>query len=287
MIIPAGTPEKTSLLYGLTYPVGTDAELTTPFATFAFGQAINWLSNVFAQGSIPSGFEGSDKAVITLTYPDTTVVLVDVFLSFGEQYHLIIKEGKAIAYLPNGGSADSVSTFDLNFDEEGESYLQRQVLYFEPEGLTPGVDSFAVEDDLIKLAQRRLDLPALGQYLSTDLSTFRTAIMNAYDNIGLVRVNIQATPDNIVSTTNDLDLAELGMLTERVRKQLMLATLIEANYLLGGDPIEERRKAGLLSHSAGESTHFFQTSKPVALPVSRKTMDAMKGLVNWTAKVSR
>lgn len=69
------------------------------------------------------------------------------------------------------------------------------------------------------------------------------------------------------------------------RDALIRAQLIEANYLLSGNTPEKQRISGLLSHSAGESAHFYRTSKPLDLPVSRETAKSLKGIITYVARI--
>lgn len=63
-------------------------------------------------------------------------------------------------------------------------------------------------------------------------------------------------------------------------KALQKAQVCEANILLKGDRIGERRRAGLLSESIGESSMMFKTGvRPLDLSVSRETYNYLTGFV--------
>lgn len=65
------------------------------------------------------------------------------------------------------------------------------------------------------------------------------------------------------------------------------AQLIEANVILGGDPIGDRRRAGLISDSSGESAQFFRSGKPLQVSVTRQALQELGGLLQWSQRVGR
>jgi hypothetical protein len=75
-------------------------------------------------------------------------------------------------------------------------------------------------------------------------------------------------------------------LPQSTKEKLMRAQLIEADFLLADMTPEKQRLAGLLSHSAGESAHFYRTVKPLELPVSRATALAMKGIISYVTRIA-
>lgn len=70
------------------------------------------------------------------------------------------------------------------------------------------------------------------------------------------------------------------------KEKLMRAQLIEANFLLSGLTPEKQRLSGLMSHSAGESAHFYRTTKPLELPVCRATALALKGIISYVVRIA-
>jgi hypothetical protein len=74
----------------------------------------------------------------------------------------------------------------------------------------------------------------------------------------------------------------------RFKRALMLAQVAEADTLLsGGSSFEELRREGLMSMTVGESKQFFQSGKPLNLPVSRRAIGYLKPYVSYTLRVGR
>jgi len=162
--------------------------------------------------------------------------------------------------------------------------------------LNPGENSFAGYQELI-----------LDSFDMTDLTAFRdagkdeqiAALITAYYNIGSMRVSLfqhrhlvdQTLFDHdvliAISSTRALSAEVLQALKPSVMLQLKRSQLAEANSILGGNPIERARGLGLLSHSAGESTHFYRTTKPLELPISKRAAVELRGILNYALRISR
>lgn len=76
-------------------------------------------------------------------------------------------------------------------------------------------------------------------------------------------------------------------LSERFVAALRTAQVLEADTILGGEPEQARRDAGLLSESIGESSMMFQGGGHLKLGVSRRTLQALRGFVAYETRVSR
>lgn len=162
--------------------------------------------------------------------------------------------------------------------------------------LTVGENSFATYQQLV-----------LDGFDMTDLSAFRdaakeeqvAALITAYYNIGSMRVTLFKHRDvadqtlilddvlPAISSTRSLRADVLAVLKPSVLLQLKRSQLAEANSILGGNPIERSRTLGLLSHSAGESTHFYRTTKPLELPISKRAAIELRGILNYALRISR
>lgn len=70
-------------------------------------------------------------------------------------------------------------------------------------------------------------------------------------------------------------------------KLFMMAQIIQADDLLGGNPIEDQRQSGVLSKTIGESSHFFRTAKPVDYPICQRAMKLIKGYVTFRVRIGR
>lgn len=136
--------------------------------------------------------------------------------------------------------------------------------------------------------------------------TLTAAYINAFHNIGYVTVDFYPPkhrarwrdqsrmwdgdgifdPDVAkVSSTRQLTPELWAELKPWQQEALIRAQVIEANFLLSGNTVEKQRYSGLLSHSAGESAHFYRSFKPFEGPVSKATLNALKGIVTYVTRI--
>lgn len=80
---------------------------------------------------------------------------------------------------------------------------------------------------------------------------------------------------------------EFDGLPEPFKRALRRAQIAEANILLGGDPIAEKRKSGLISETIGESSSFFDSKPYLNLPISRQAYEEVKRFVHLRIGASR
>ncbi|CDT52677.1 hypothetical protein VCR15J2_390011 [Vibrio coralliirubri] len=76
-------------------------------------------------------------------------------------------------------------------------------------------------------------------------------------------------------------------LSEKEKQELSYAQVLQANYILGGSPIEERRKSGLVSGSVGSSSNFYRGDKPLSIPLGNDALDAIKSYISWSVRLGR
>jgi hypothetical protein len=80
---------------------------------------------------------------------------------------------------------------------------------------------------------------------------------------------------------------QYGRLPERFKTALRLAQVAEADSILGGDPVELRRREGLLLESIGEVKQMFRTGKPLDLPVSKRALRYLSAFVTFSKRIGR
>lgn len=84
-----------------------------------------------------------------------------------------------------------------------------------------------------------------------------------------------------------LDQAGFEALPPKFQHAIKRAQLAEADVILGGDPIGDRRKAGMISETIGESSGFFQSRPYLNLPISRQAYEEVKRYVYLSIGVLR
>jgi hypothetical protein len=65
------------------------------------------------------------------------------------------------------------------------------------------------------------------------------------------------------------------------------AQLCEANEILGGSTIDQKRRDGLIQDNIGESRQMFRQGKPLDLPVSRAALRYLSGYVSFALMIAR
>lgn len=76
-----------------------------------------------------------------------------------------------------------------------------------------------------------------------------------------------------------LTLEQFDALPAPFRRALKRAQLAEANVLLGGDPVGDKRKAGIISETIGETSAFFQSKPYLNLPISKQAFEEVRRYV--------
>lgn len=65
------------------------------------------------------------------------------------------------------------------------------------------------------------------------------------------------------------------------------AQLIEADSLMGGNPVDAKRQSGIVSEKIGESSMFFQSKPYLNLPVARRTYEELQTFIVLTVGIQR
>lgn len=208
------------------------------------------------------------RFLVYLTAAETSTLPVDV-------YYLVIE------------IENSVMTPAFNVE-------QRYILSVEPETasgfasivLTPGTNSFDTYENLLN---HIMHMPNMDAALNSDRMKLKTALFRAWLNIGILSVEFLDTNDKEIepNSTYDFTTDIMAMLPETSLFKLRNAQCIEADFLLGGNPFEQRRRAGLMSDSTGESSHFMRPTKPVELPVCRDAAMALTPHVRYSAQTGK
>lgn len=170
-------------------------------------------------------------------------------------------------------------------DAQGNPHAVRQNYIVEALGfLEQGVNSFAPFGALIMQA---LDLPRLDAFHGADERDRMIALAAAHSNIGRLRMPLVEFIGRESYSSMDLIPSDFATLDAALLRSLRRAQVIEANAVLGGNPIEDRRNMGLMSNSVGEVTQFFRVAKPLQLAVCRETAQVIGRYVAWKPVINR
>ena len=142
---------------------------------------------------------------------------------------------------------------------------------------------------LAQLQAVMIDMPGVEKLKAADHTSQQQALSQAFFNMDALRVTVYNGVESFYRV-GDMDEADMELLEAYDARQwssLKRAQVIEANFLLGGNPVEDRRRMGLISDSTGESAHFFRTSKPLILAVSRECAQTLRGIIDYSAPTTR
>lgn len=68
---------------------------------------------------------------------------------------------------------------------------------------------------------------------------------------------------------------------------LKKAQVAEANSILGGDSVDQKRRDGLVLDTIGESKQMFRSSKPLELPVCRRALGYLSYFISFAKRIGR
>ena len=139
-----------------------------------------------------------------------------------------------------------------------------------------------------------MDMPPLnGWRVSTEAQQVG-AMIEAHHRLGLLdyAVTFDDSQSRLggsiyVDDINGLTEAEFMNLPERFVVAIRRAQLAEADVILGGDPVGERRRDGLMVETIGESKNMFRHGKPLEFPVSNRALRYLTGYVKLGAGLAR
>lgn len=145
----------------------------------------------------------------------------------------------------------------------------------------PGLNGWAAaseRDKLAALVDARLRIVQL-RFVSFDWS--QDSLQYAFDG------RTTAGPFAFEGDLGDLRPADYARLPERFRLALCKAQVVEADALLGGDPVDVRRQEGLMLESIGEVKQMFRPGKPLDLPVSKRALRYLSPYISFAKRIGR
>ena len=86
---------------------------------------------------------------------------------------------------------------------------------------------------------------------------------------------------------DDLDSADWALLVDKQKLDFRRAQLVQADYLLGGSPIEKDIEDGLQSSTIGEVSQFYRPRPSLSLPLCRDALKFVGRYIDWAPKITR
>jgi hypothetical protein len=126
------------------------------------------------------------------------------------------------------------------------------------------------------------DIPDLEAWGASSDAFRRAALIEAFIRIGKLSFNVPGA-----NPLNKVTVEEFTAFPDEFKSDLIRSQIVEADSILGGDPISKKREEGLMSDSVGQSSIMFRPGKPLTLSVSKRTMNQLSGWLSFNLSVGR
>jgi len=190
----------------------------------------------------------------------------------------------ATIWLEGGTLGESYEFNNTIISDRGRKESQSLVVVVNEDLLTPGVNSFGTYAEIAT----QIALGSMGTLIRQQKRSVQESILlQAWRNISLMSVSLTTTDGEDYNDIREMDPESYDKLPIAIINRLIRGQIIESDHLLGINPVEDRRRMGLLSDKAGESGHFFRTVKPLDMPIYRETARHLKGIIHYNVGVGR
>lgn len=158
-----------------------------------------------------------------------------------------------------------------------------------------------------------LDIPNIGAFNSASEREQIAALMDAREhivqlNFSMLNSNVNFGQDSLnyvpegsyqsayVSrnslflfngSLNLLNEEQFNQLPEKFKRALRQAQVVEANAILGGEPDDAKRNAGIVEEKIGESTIKFGQGAKLSLPVCKRALGYLSYYVSFAKRIGR
>ena len=78
---------------------------------------------------------------------------------------------------------------------------------------------------------------------------------------------------------------DLTLIDSDLLAAIAKAQIAEADFMMGGDTVEDKRRTGLMSETVGESSNMFRPGKPLVLAGSEKALRYLTGYITWSRRI--
>jgi hypothetical protein len=160
--------------------------------------------------------------------------------------------------------------------DEGTVKLSHEYFIEAEQMLTEGVNSF---QNYATALLGAYDIPGIPGWQNSTKPERITALIQARLNMAPIRFRYAfdslqnvVEPSFGVSDITGLTQTEYLALPVEFRVCLRRAQILEADFILGGDPSDEIRRAGITTKRVGESSETYKIRKALELPVCRKAI---------------
>lgn len=114
------------------------------------------------------------------------------------------------------------------------------------------------------------------------------ALRMAYDLLGSFLYKFETVDGSTWNgSISDLTSEQWADLADEQKKDFLKAQVIQADYNLGGSPIEKRIEAGMQSSTVGEVSQFYRPRASLVLPACRTALKYVGRYIIWNVSVGR
>lgn len=190
----------------------------------------------------------------------------------------------AAAYNGLTGVSRDIRVVELSITSpEGPALVLFRYMIADGDGLVVRENTFMLFNEAILVG---FDIPNTPSWDVGANQERTAALKEAYSSVGMLQYLL---PETSLGTFEiaDLTTEQWDTLPADFLAALKKAQLVESDYIMGGDWIADKRKAGLLSETIGESSNMFRSGKPLDLIVSPRAFKYLGKYVDFRRKLGR
>ena len=263
-----------------TYPVGVDIAVTIPFIDLN-GDPVT-PTGLSVRVLDEDGNQVMPPTSVTLTPGET-----DLTHTIGSAYNSLAT-----------GVIKGLRVVELSMTTSG-GVIPSVVMYMiqRNSNLVILDDSFQTYEQALVLASQ---MPALIGWDGATESERKNALAEAFRRLTTIGYRIRRPEDvdtqNTIPDTDEviqprywpiMTLERWGLLSDRFKIAIKKAQIAEANEILRGDIVGDKRRSGLLSETIGESSMMFRSGKPLDLGISASALSYVTGYVETRITITR
>lgn len=213
---------------------------------------------------------------------DAEVVASTVIVLVGDEIQLSAVISAVSNALDTGEYRD-YRRVEFTFLKDSDTFVKHfDYIIDAPVVLVIGSNSYQTYGRALVTAADVGDIP---WFTDAALEVQTRALADAYSALGTMAftvLNVRQAPMTALTA------AELTALDVRFLKALRVAQLVEANETLDPESIHQKRVAGLMAESIGESSMMFRPEKVMNnQPLTRRSMMILSEWLDWTLGIGR
>jgi hypothetical protein len=155
----------------------------------------------------------------------------------------------------------------------------------------PNIDNWNAADERSRMAAL---MDARSHIVQLSFTPLNSNVNWGQDSLNFIPEGTYPTDyvgdSNMFLFSGNLDLLrpnQFASLPTRFVDALRRAQLVEADFILSGGSIEQKRRDGLIQDNIGESRQMFRQSSPLQLPVCRRALDYLSYFVTFAKRIGR